>query len=637
MSKSKAKLTRQKARAAEVPASPLARLVPVVVAGIFLLGIFLLPYHIPLKTPSDSQSWEFGFNNTVAQGLIALMLLALFAWMLITGRGKEGNPIAQVFPEEPEPFQVRPLIYTMGILQMFNIMILLIWYSILPLTHYGEMTYFIQRTEAAIIGQVPYVNFAFDYGPAMLAMPVGIYHLFGGALSVEAAYTATLIIHYIIGFALLAYIISQINTRGRVVLMAINGFHFVNLTMGLNYTPLRFTVALASLFALRHLQRVTRERPQVQRMLLLGAAGFFLPLINFSISPEMGIALTVALVVYFFWFVFGPDRLLAPLALTPLAGAAVTAVVFPRPYFDSILSFGGGGANFPIFPTLHIVAFLAAAIWIFPRLGIFAVRDRSAVAPFCAGLAFMCGMFILPATGRCDPGHIWLNSLGLFLVALSAASWLKPRWWYAIWGVYFVIFPLMDEISFWDNYAGQIQGVIAARSQLAGVHYDADNYAHLAPGDPKPPIHYSKLLPMDGLETLPQAKIGLPMGDNEPMERFFKLTGRYVPEYHIPPYSDVFAAADMDRKFQDMRNMDYIFLPSSAYYYLRPVDMAAQAQAQAAADNKFLSSLLLFPVDLPLVHPLLQPDRDIALRIVRDYKGLVKEYNGGVLLKRTSP
>jgi hypothetical protein len=637
MSKSKAKTASRETPASAIPsrAFSIPRLLAVILTGLFLAGIFLLPYHVPLHNPSDSQSWEFGFNNTVAQGLIALLLFSLFAWHLLFGCLRlDRDPVARVLLAEhaaDAPGSLRPLLYTMGILQLTTCLILLLWYAVLPMTHYGEFTYFIQRVEAVVLGRVPYVDFAFDYGPALLALPVGIYRLFDGAVSVDAAYIASLIIHFTIGYALLAYVVSQVHARGRVFIFAMIGFQWINLTMGLQYTPLRFTIGLASLFALRHLHRVTRDSP-FRRILLLALAGFLFPLLNFSISPEMGLALTISLFVYFLWFLFGPERRLALLALSVLASISATALIFPRPYFNSILSFGKGGANFPIFPTIHILSFLAVAIWVLPRLGIIAIRDKSAAAPFCAGLAFLCGLFILPATGRCDPGHIWINSVSLLLIALAAASWLPPKSWYITWALYLLVFPVTQQFSNWDNYKDPIQSALAIRRQLAGTLYDSDNYAHLAPGDPRPPIHYGKLLPMAGLDTLPNAKIGLPLGDNEVMERFFKLTGRYVPEYHIPPYGDVFDASDLARKYQDMRAMEYVFIPSYYLNYLKPMNSAFPA-LQAQADNKFLSGLLLFPVDLPLVHPIFQPERDIMHQIASEYT-LVQQYQSGVLLKR---
>jgi hypothetical protein len=666
MSKSKAKQARRKAAASGAqqqsppsrgtqPAAAraqrpqpvsLRRLAPVFITGIFLIGIFLLPYHVPLHDPSNSQSWEFGFNNTVAQGLIALLLLSLFAWQYFFGEANlEEDPVVRTLREqgEGEPLQVRPLLATMGILQLVTTAVLLAWYAALPMTHYGEFTYFIQRVEASILGRVPYVDFAFDYGPAMLAIPVAIYRLFHGSISVEAAYAATLILHFIVGFALVTYVISQINARGRVIILAMVGFEWINITMGLQYTPLRFTVALASLFAIRHIHRLTSDNPR-RRMVLLALAGFLTPLISFSISPEMGLALTISLCVYFAWFLFGPERRLAVLAASVLAGVGLAVMLFPRAYFDSILSFGKGGANFPIFPTMHILTFLAAAIWVFPRLGLVAIRDRSAGGPFCAGLAILCGLLILPATGRCDPGHVWINSMGIMIIALGGVSWLAPRLRYSLWGIYFIIFPVTCQISFWDHYKQPVEGALSVRDQLAearagGLAYDADNYDNLAPGSPLPPIHYSKLLPMGGeLKDLPEGKIGLPLGGDEAMERYLVLTGRAVPEYHIAPYSDIFGAADLERKYQDLRAMDYIFVPAYYLNYLRPVNPVLQARAQGEADCKFMTSLLLFPVDLPVVHPLFQPEAEIVRHIYSDYQAgkytLYKKMQQGILLKR---
>jgi len=636
MSKLKTKTARQTAESItpKPAAVSLRRLLPVIVTLLFLIGIFLFPYRFPLKNASGSQSWEFGFNNTVAQGLIALLLLFHFAWQYFFGdRDIDQDAVGRALLAEDEPVPVRSLLLTMGILQMVSIAILVGWYAILPMSHYGELTYFIQRVEAVLLGRAPYVDFAFDYGPAMLSLPVGIYRAFHGAVSVEAAYAVTLIIHYVIGLALVAYVISQINARGRLLIFAIVGFQWINLTMGLNYTPLRFTVGLASVFAVRHLYRLTCDFPS-RRAGLLALAGFLLPLLSFSLSPEMGLALTISLSVYFFWFLFGSERRLALLVLSVFAGVGAAVLIFPRPYFYSMLGFGKGGASFPIFPTIHILAFLAAAIWIFPRLGVFSLRDKSGAGPFCAALAVLFGLYILPATGRCDPGHIWVNSAGLFLVALAAGSWLKPMARYAIWSVYFIVFFVTNLVAEWDNYKDPIQSALTARSQLASVQYDPDNYAHLASGDPRPPIHYSKLLPMGGeLLDLPKVKIGIPLGDNEILERYLKLNNREIPQYHIPPFGDIFGTSDLQEIYRDLRSMQYIFVPAFYLNYLRPVDATLQARAQAQADCKFMSGLLLFPVDLPLVHPLFQPDVEIMRHVATEY-GLVKQYEDGVLLKR---
>ncbi len=696
-------------------------LTPVLIVVFSLAGIFIAPYYFPVPGPTNSMSWEFGFSNTAAQGFIALMLLALFCWML--WRKANAEDLAVVLRNEGERKSARGLLWTMFGVQAVMTAVIMVWYDILPYSHYGELTYFIQRIEEALLGHAPYRNFAFDYGPGMLALPVWIYRLFQGGLSVEAAYTAALVIHFLIGFALLAYMASRVSSgRDQAIIFALLAIPFICITMGLNYTPLRFAAPLAAVFAVRHLYLVSANNAGRRWLLLTGAAVIF-PVVNFAISPEMGLALTLALLTYFGWFLFGPERRYALLALPVIAGVAAAGWIFPRAYFASMASFGKGGASFPVLPTIHIIAFLAAAIWVLPRLGVIAIRDRSGLAPFAAGFAVICGLFILPATGRCDAGHVYLNGIGLYLLALAALTRVAPPWRYSLYAIFFVIFTIIDQVSFWDHYDQPIEEAINARAQLSQYPYQADNYADLRPGQPAPLIHYSKLLPSrEWLDELPDAKIGLPFGADEGMERYLRLNGQIAPDYHMAPFGDIFEPADLGRKYADLDAMNYIFVPDyylnrlhlnsqpsvvaretleckwmpsllefpidepdaaaglllnrddAALRYLAlsgtgetPVsdlfepgqleqkfanllavdqttvseyqltyleaDPLAVMDAQGVSDCKNMSSLLLFPISLPAIHPLFEADFDIMRRIAQDYV-LDRQYPAGVLLKR---
>jgi hypothetical protein len=299
-----------------------------------------------------------------------------------------------------------------------------------------------------------------------------------------------------------------------------------------------------------------------------------------------------------------------------------------------MLSFSKGGASFPIFPTMHIVTYLAAAIWVFPQLGVIAIRDKTSAGPFCAGLAILMGLLILPAMGRCDDGHVFFNSLALFIIAISAATWLAPNWSYTLIGAYALIFPALDMVCFWDHYKDPIDGALEARRQLIQIPYSPDNHLGLPPGAPAPVIHYSKLLPMSAwLNDLPKIKMSIPLGADEATERFLLLTGRLNPVYHIAPYFDIFAPGDLPREYADLRAEDYILIPKDYVGFLQPVNEQVRMRMQGEADCKFLSGLLLFPVDLPAVHPLFRPFVDIMHQIAKDY-GVVKQYPNMLLLKR---
>lgn len=611
-------------------------LAPAGIVALFLPAIFLLPYHVRPPGPSGSQSWEFGFNNTTAQELIALLLLALFAWRLFFDRFEmRETAVGKTLLEKAPAGPPRALWLTMGAYLLLTWAVLTAWYLVLPYTHYGELTYFMQRLEIMVAtGRVPHRDFDFDYGSGMLALPLFIYKLWHGRLSIEAAYFTALLLHFALGFALLAYVVSQLNSKlGKGLIFFLMAFPWINLTMGLQYTPLRFTTALASIFAIRHLHRATAGTA-AWRWAGLGLAAFLFPFLNFLLSPEMGLALLVALFVYFGWFILGPERRVALLLLPWLAGVALIYYGLPRAYFNSMISFGKGGASFPIFPTMHILVFLAAAIWVFPVLGVIAIRDKTSAAPFCAGLAIMLGLFILPATGRCDSGHVYINSMGLFTVAVCALGWLPPKWGYPLLGLYTLVVPAMNFVVFWNNYQQPILGALEARRQLSHLTYAQDNYASIPPGGPIPPIHYSKLLPFSGwLHELPQAKIGIPLGVDEATERYLRLTGRSAPEYHIAPYFDIFDPSTLEEKYADLRTMEYILVPQGYLRYLPPVNERAKMEAQAVADCKFMSGLLLFPVDLPAVNAMFEPNADIMRHIAEKYV-VAKQYPDELLLRR---
>jgi len=602
------------------------RLLPGLITGLFLLAIFVVPYRCPGLTPSNSGSWEFGFSNNAARALIALLLLSLCACRLFLGGSS--SP-ARALLEPPAPRSQRPLLATLVIFTVLACGMLTAWYRYLPYAHYGEMSYFIQRLDLMLIGRIPYRDFGFNYGPAMIWAPLDVYRLTHARLSIEDAYLVTLLLHYILGFGLIAYAAAQVPSRRPALVFVLIAFPFFNLTMGLNYAPLRFIIAPASLLAVRHIARSLPRAP-LRRGAALAIAAFLLPIVNCAISPEMGLAAIGGLLVYFLWALFGPARREALPALAVLAGAAAVALVFPPDYFSSIFSFSKGTADFPLLPSAPILAMLAAAIWLLPALGVIALREKSPTGAFAAGLAVLLGLLIIPATGRCDGGHVFCNNIALFLLALSAASCLSIAWRGILTAGYIVIFPVMADIAFWNNYRPSFIRAAISRRELAAMSYVADNAA----ASPAPLIHSSKLLPADSwLQTLPHVPIGLPLGADEITERFLILTGRALPEYYIAPDSNLFEPGQLRRKFADLDRMQTIYVPEFYLQYLKPVAPEVRAASQARDDNAFLSSLLLLPVNLPPVNPVFYPDTEVMTRISHEFIP-IKQYPAGLLLKR---
>jgi hypothetical protein len=600
------------------------------IGGVLFAAIFVLPYCVPLSTPNLSLSWEFGFSNAAARGLIAFLLLFLFGWRMLFDRSfARTQPVALSVLGQPAPGRARAFLCTVAALQALACGLLIAWYRYLPYAHFGEMAYFMQRLESMLLGRLPYRDFGFDYGPAMLWGPVALYRASHGGLSIEEAYLIVLLLDYILGFALLAYAVSQVNSRARPILFALLAAPFFIATMGLNYAPLRFAIAPASVLAVRHLFRALDGSRW--RLPALAFTAFLLPIANCAISPEMGIAVIAGLSVYFLWFLFGKDRLAALPALGVVAGAAVVAGFFPRGLFDSVFSFGQGGNDFPVLPNAHIVAMLAAATWVLPALGAMAVREGGREGPFCAGFAVAAGFLLVPATGRCDCGHVFFNSLGIFLLALSAATFLGKRWRNFLFVSYSVIFILGGQYLFWTYYTPAFERAFVSRQELARITYISDNGSSI----PAPAIHFSKLLPPDPwTDGLPHVPIGLPLGADERTERFLMLTGRALPEYYIAPHADLLEPSQMSRKFADLGNMTYIYVPRFYFKYLAPKDARADAAAHERDDNAYLSKLFCFPTRLTAINPVFEPEEEIMRRIALDFT-IVQPGPLGVLLKRS--
>jgi hypothetical protein len=213
------------------------------------------------------------------------------------------------------------------------------------------------------------------------------------------------------------------------------------------------------------------------------------------------------------------------------------------------------------------------------------------------------------------------------MVALAAATFLDRRWRYILHGGYILIFLVIAQYVSWTYYLPAFQRVWMSRQELARMSYVQDNGSILPP----PPIHFGKLLPSDPwLATLPHVPIGLPLGADEVTERFLFLTGRALPEYYIPPHSDLYEPHQLARMFGELENMTYIYVPRYYLKYLRPADNAAPADQ---ADSAYLAKLFFVPVTLKTVNPPFEPEAAIMRRIGSDYK-VSQIGSAGILFKR---
>lgn len=591
-------------------------LVIVLFATALAAGIFLLPWHVPFPRQVESPSYIYGYNNLAAHLVIALALLAALVWQLRRQRALPAEAASQLVT--PVASWDRAPLAALGGATLAICAAITTLFHILPYGSYGEMPYFLSRLDLMILGQRPFQDFHFNYGPMMLEPVVALYDLSYGLLSVEQAYLAVLLAHWVIGLWLLWYVVDAFTAKShRVAIFLLLALATFNLTLGLNYTPLRFLLPLASLVLIDRI--VVSQSPAAWKKAC--ALSFLLPLACFSISPEMGIASFAAFLVYFSAHARARRGRPAPCLLFVALTLPAVVLLFSREYFDIVFSFVGGGNNLPILPTAHVLLFLLAVFAVLPRLGGSALLfPASAPAPLSLALFILLGLCIPAALGRCDPGHILFYGLALFLLFLREAR-DKPRDRIAVLVAFFLAFPVAGQISFWNSYAYAVKEILTTYADLRRVaHADKTVPAaiqRLSPSPDAPRVRYSKLLPWNPelLRLLRYPRLGTPMGVSEQMDRFLKLTGQFIPEYHPGFYDDVLNKADIAQKIRDLRRMPVIVFAGTSLSDLAPFDEAAFV----AEDNRALSRLLLFPLHLKMRNTPLGMKREVMTVISAEY------------------
>ena len=212
----------------------------------------------------------------------------------------------------------------------------------------------------------------------------------------------------------------------------------------------------------------------------------------------------------------------------------------------------------------------------------------------------------MAALGRCDLAHVAGNGLGIAVLFLAALS--RTRWFKAGLVAYALVFIGYSSVLNYVYTFHIMQRALGLRAAVA-----ADPRATARSGSFNG-LYYSKLLPLHPSfnELLSLPGCGIPLGCDEGLERFLKLSNKLVFEYYMSPGMDVFQPGQLARKLADMEKMKYIVVPCEAISRKESHDLSLQARA----DSEYLSQLLLFPVQF---RPKNEPF-DAGQEIVREIK-----------------
>jgi Ca2+/Na+ antiporter len=579
-------------------------------------GVFWLPFHVTPSTPVYSVSQAFHFNNQVA--LVALLAgLALATWW----SWREPTAVtsdASRPPLDDRPLGWWPLLIALAIsgVQLTLISAASAW---LPM---DNAAYFIYKLFAVQAGQIPYRDFEFAYGPAMLYIPVALRRVTG--LSVDAAYLASLWIFAWGGLFLLWWIVRQARTSWRHKTMAfllLAAYPALNPEFGLSYTLTRYICGFAALVAAR-----TAAEKLAGRWFLVALCHLLLSVAVLAISWEIGLAFLAALAVYWLLEYRAGSKWLAITAAVHLGILACLAIlvwrIAPRDIFLATLPFDGGG-SLPLFPSPYVLLYLGSLLLaIAPLLAdtvraIFGKEQRFRVFGTLTGAFAVQSVAMIPAAlNRPDPEHVLYNGIGVFLLTLLA-PWIAStrtirkedrivslRLIYQV--AFFLIFPVLS-IAMGSGYMLPGLKYLATLRVVEWSEEHQENLLARGVEQTLGPEEWQRLranlqsFQHRSLENLfpdlkQYGKICDPVGAVE----IYPVLGRHdalQPEYYFALSEDT-PATQVRRKVEDAHSCTYAILPRQALLGMPPT---------LPLDQNYYSQALMFPVWGPPTIPLPAP------------------------------
>jgi hypothetical protein len=523
-----------------------------VAALVYVVALFLtlvVPLWVPMAPATIiSAAYLTGFNTRVAD-IAGVAVSCGVLWLAWKGRlGGYGPP--------PPKTRMGWRFVAVTIVVLLSALSFACWIvTVAQVRYHSDAGYFREQLASFVLnGRHLYTQLEFPYGPILMLLSVWVYkalHPFG--VSITGAYFTSMVLAQAIGMAALAYAMNQLPMRDwhrRVGFVVLAGGACVSL-LGMNYTHLRFVPPLALLLLVPKL----RSRAAIVALLTVGE------MLEFAISPEVGLAFLAACWCYAVWR-WRQDRWYSVAAvMLPALGTAVLLLSL-KSYLQMLIAFGRGSFNLPLQPITHILIFLFAFTWLVPRYIGYTIReqDRSSreIAVLVAMFAYSIGM--IPSTfARCDPLHVFFNGIPILVLSLAAVSRVTPRAG-AVWvccvillvGWMHYVNVRLDQMQIADAVHVGLMPRLPARARrllLRATRPVAPGVTTMLAAPASPPA----LLDMQRLEAIVgHDTIATPDDIDWPIEEQLRQTGHFRPDF----FSFMAGVLSLDREQQKVASMD---------------------------------------------------------------------------------
>jgi len=593
-------------------------------------SIFILPFYIQSLTTSVSASYDYQFNNiiSIASVLIFLLIGFIVLYKYILYKIKPMH-INQLFTENTgTKIGYKNLI----IVSAVPLLIIIILFFFGAGYGFGETNYFLLRIDKLHRGQLPFLDFEFSYGPLLIYLPKYIDDLFGIKTSI-IGYYVTYVLLTPLGLYFLLYVVNSFNIdkSKKTLIFYIVAISSLPITLGLNYTFFRFITPIVSIFIFNRIIHAHINKSIVNQF-ILSVGIVIISLFNFIISPEIGIAIFIALESYLcFLIIFNKQFYL----ICTLAGNLVLILVLSGLLNSNqiliLKSFASGGNNWVVIPSLSILLYLVSFFTINIILSVEAFSKKFPFIPF-ALVVFNCIM-LCGAFGRCDPAHIFYNGLGTLIVMWAFLSYIQSRY-LKLFNIVFIFtftiavnaigLDLMKNqyVNLIINYAYNHNGF--GMLKKTGKSFHILNFVNKF-------IYYNIPRVYIDFNLLKKYKIiAVPFDTDKNLYIFLLNNNLYQPEYYTGPFLNVYTPNQINTKLNTLQDSNHKYMIISKYILShKRSDNFVHNQ-----DRKFISLLFCYPYRYNQVKFSKDMYEPVFRYIQANYRVVTKVINDEVLVER---
>jgi hypothetical protein len=390
-----------------------------------LAAVFVFPWFVPagsLPVVSDSQAVGFS-NRTAMLGLVAACLAVAGLARLGQRSGAVAGTEALLLGRRAEPgsrvsgrLVAASMILTTGMVLLFG--------TLHGERLIGDSAYHMNALLRVLAGGSPYAQIEFTYGPLLLYLPLLSVKALGKlGVAPHVVYYGWVAIASVLGLLVLVFILNRTRFRAGLrnqvfVFCVLCGA--LSPALVLATTPLRFLLPYALFVACLDDAWGTANRWHRRLSAVLAVA------FTFALSPEMGVALLVALLAAASPALMDGSR---PRELLGLGGllalGAVAAVFLLLPRATTFGAFAGGAFYLPVLPGLPALAFVGTMLVVSYVTGSLADSAPHADKARHLGWFALALVLVVPAFGRADFGHLLGNGMGAFILC---AAMVDQRW-----------------------------------------------------------------------------------------------------------------------------------------------------------------------------------------------------------------